>query len=94
MPGLAWFFIIGLPLYKIAQKGIVRTFQQLRLITRLTVVSHPLTDLFDGKWDFKQPSDWQEWVHRWLQAEGAMARLNQSQQHALQLPFQYALSLI
>jgi len=59
-----------------------------------TRISHPLTDLFDGKWDFKQPSDWQEWVHRWLQAEGAMARLNQSQQHALQLPFQYALSLI
>jgi superfamily II DNA/RNA helicase len=59
-----------------------------------TRVSHPLTDLFAGKWDFEQPSDWQEWVRGWLQSEGAVARLNQSQQHALQLPFQYALSLI
>lgn len=59
-----------------------------------TRVSHPLTDLFAGKWDFEQPSDWQEWVREWLQSEGAVARLNQLQQHALQLPFQYALSLI
>jgi hypothetical protein len=59
-----------------------------------TRFSHPLADLFAGKWDFEQPPDWQEWVRGWLQSEGAAARLNQSQQHALQLPFQYALSLI
>ncbi|MCK5508468.1 MAG: ABC transporter ATP-binding protein [Desulfobacterales bacterium] len=34
--------LIGLPPYKIARDGIVRTFQQLRLITRLTVLDNIL----------------------------------------------------
>ena len=34
--------LIGLPPYKIARHGIIRTFQQLRLITRLTVLDNIL----------------------------------------------------
>ncbi|WP_339133635.1 MAG: DEAD/DEAH box helicase [Candidatus Electrothrix sp. GW3-4] len=57
-------------------------------------IHHPLVDLFDGAWDFTQPSDWQEWVQEWLHTEGKLASLNASQEQGLQMPFRHALSLI
>ncbi|MCI5118693.1 MAG: hypothetical protein D3913_12225, partial [Candidatus Electrothrix sp. LOE1_4_5] len=57
-------------------------------------IHHPLVDLFDGAWDFAQPSDWQEWVQEWLHTEGKLASLNTAQEQGLHLPFRHALSLI
>ncbi|MCI5208431.1 MAG: Lhr-like helicase, partial [Candidatus Electrothrix sp. ATG2] len=57
-------------------------------------IHHPLKDLFDGAWDFTQPSQWQEWINGWLRTEGKIAGLNASQQKGLKLPFRHALSLI
>ncbi|WPD24415.1 MAG: DEAD/DEAH box helicase [Candidatus Electrothrix scaldis] len=57
-------------------------------------IHHPLVDLFDGAWDFAQPSDWQEWVQEWLHTEGKLAGLNAAQEQGLQMPFRHALSLI
>ncbi|XOF34312.1 MAG: DEAD/DEAH box helicase [Candidatus Electrothrix sp. YB6] len=57
-------------------------------------IHHPLQDLFDGAWDFAQPSDWQEWVQEWLHTEGKLAGLNAAQEQGLQMPFCHALSLI
>ncbi|CAK8716175.1 hypothetical protein GKODMF_07770 [Candidatus Electrothrix gigas] len=57
-------------------------------------IHHPLVDLFDGAWDFAQPSDWQEWVQEWLHTEGKLAGLNAAQEEGLKMPFRHALSLI
>ena len=55
---------------------------------------HPVRDVLCGRWNFTHPVKRQEWVHQWLLSEGKRAGLNASQQTALKLPFQYALSLI
>ena len=55
---------------------------------------HPVRDVLCGRWHFTQPVNWQKWVHQWLLNEGKRAGLNPSQQTALKLPFQHALSLI
>jgi superfamily II DNA/RNA helicase len=55
---------------------------------------HPVREVLCGRWHFTQPVNRQQWVHKWLLNEGKQAHLNPSQQTALKLPFQYALSLI
>jgi superfamily II DNA/RNA helicase len=55
---------------------------------------HPLTTLLQGEWNYQQPPGWEKWIQEWFKGEGAIAQLNQSQQHALTLPFKYALGLI
>jgi hypothetical protein len=55
---------------------------------------HPVRDMLCGKWNYTQPLNRQEWVDQWQMSEGKRAGLNTSQQTALKLPFQYALSLI
>ena len=57
--------------------------------------NYQLTDLFGGTYTHKSESVHdEEWLQGWLNSEAAVANLNLSQQQALQLPFQYALSLI
>ncbi len=54
-----------------------------------------MTELFGGTFTYRRekPDD-QLWLQNWLDSEAAAANLNLSQQQALRLPFNYALSLI
>ncbi len=56
--------------------------------------AHPLAALFSGGWIEKQPHESSRWVREWMKREGAVAGLNRTQQHALNLPFNHRLSLI
>ena len=54
-----------------------------------------ISNLFNGTFTHKREQLQDDnWLANWLHSEAAPARLNPSQQQALQLPFQYALSLI
>ncbi|MCK5679663.1 AAA family ATPase, partial [bacterium] len=55
---------------------------------------HAVVNLLAGKLNGKQPNSQQMWLSNWISSEAAPASLNQSQQEALALPFQYNLSLI
>ncbi|MGK0290524.1 MAG: putative RecB family nuclease, partial [bacterium] len=55
---------------------------------------HSLTLLLFGQWKEKQRQKNQEWITHWLDHEGQITGLNESQKKALQLPFQHKLSLI
>ncbi|HDZ76140.1 MAG TPA: DEAD/DEAH box helicase, partial [Desulfobacteraceae bacterium] len=53
-----------------------------------------LTELFGGTFSRKRENYDGKWLQGWLNSEAAPARLNPSQQQALELPFLHALSLI
>ncbi|MEA3469039.1 MAG: AAA domain-containing protein [Thermodesulfobacteriota bacterium] len=57
--------------------------------------NYQLTDLFGGTYTHTSENIYdKKWLQGWLHSEAAVANLNPSQQQALQLPFQHALSLI